>query len=84
MVSDVARSVAESTTSGANVLGPILDSVRANASPADVAVITKAYAVADMVHQGQWRKSGDPYISHPLAVATILAEPAAAFWPRWS
>lgn len=74
MVSDVARSVAESTTSGANVLGPILDSVRANASPADVAVITKAYAVADMVHQGQWRKSGDPYISHPLAVATILAE----------
>src|SRR5699024_3180570 len=32
------------------------------------------YAVASRSHQGQMRKSGDPYITHPVAVATILAE----------
>jgi GTP pyrophosphokinase len=41
---------------------------------ADAAVIGRAYAVAASCHEGQRRKSGDPYISHPLAVATILAE----------
>src|SRR5699024_5823280 len=32
------------------------------------------YAVASRSHRGQLRKSGDPYITHPVAVATILAE----------
>ena len=35
--------------------------------------ITKAYNVAEVQHQGQFRKSGDPYIQHPLEVAYILA-----------
>jgi GTP diphosphokinase / guanosine-3',5'-bis(diphosphate) 3'-diphosphatase len=41
---------------------------------ADVALIGRAHAVAASCHEGQRRKSGDPYISHPLAVAVILAE----------
>ena len=44
---------------------------------ADAGLIQRAYDVAAYWHQGQKRKSGDPYISHPLAVATILAETGA-------
>ena len=40
----------------------------------DVHLIERAYDVAAYWHQGQKRKSGDPYITHPLAVATILAD----------
>jgi GTP pyrophosphokinase len=41
---------------------------------ADLALLQSAYDVAEMRHEGQQRKSGDPYITHPLAVAAILAE----------
>jgi GTP pyrophosphokinase len=41
---------------------------------ADLALLQQAYDVAEERHAGQRRKSGDPYITHPLAVATILAE----------
>ena len=44
---------------------------------ADVELIRRAYDVAASWHQGQTRRSGDPYITHPLAVATILAENGA-------
>jgi (p)ppGpp synthase/HD superfamily hydrolase len=44
---------------------------------ADVELICRAYDVAASWHQGQTRRSGDPYITHPLAVATILAETGA-------
>ncbi|MDY0815898.1 bifunctional (p)ppGpp synthetase/guanosine-3',5'-bis(diphosphate) 3'-pyrophosphohydrolase [Kitasatospora purpeofusca] len=59
------------------VLEPLFRSIRANDPKADPALlrdIEKAYAVAEKWHRGQKRKSGDPYITHPLAVATILAE----------
>ena len=39
----------------------------------DLDLIGRAYEVAARCHQGQLRKSGDPYISHPLAVAAIMA-----------
>ena len=55
-------------------LEPLLRSVRATHPKADLQVIERAYAVAERAHQGQRRKSGDAYITHPLAVATILAE----------
>ncbi len=42
--------------------------------PADVTQIEEAFRVAARAHEGQFRKSGDPYITHPLSVATILAE----------
>src|SRR5687768_16593027 len=56
------------------VLEPLLQTVRATHPRAEVSVIEKAYAVAEEAHRGQLRKSGDAYITHPLAVTTILAE----------
>ena len=56
------------------VLEPLLRAVRSTHPKADVSLLERAYEVADRHHQGQLRKSGDPYITHPLAVATILAE----------
>lgn len=40
----------------------------------DIQWIERAYTVAARVHRGQRRKSGDPYITHPIAVATTVAE----------
>jgi guanosine-3',5'-bis(diphosphate) 3'-pyrophosphohydrolase len=42
-------------------------------SPADLDLITRAYQLAEKAHEGQVRKSGVPYIMHPIAVAGILA-----------
>ncbi|MDT0308793.1 bifunctional (p)ppGpp synthetase/guanosine-3',5'-bis(diphosphate) 3'-pyrophosphohydrolase [Streptomyces sp. DSM 44917] len=59
------------------VLEPLLRVVRANDPKADTAALRRiesAYQVAERWHRGQKRKSGDPYITHPLAVTTILAE----------
>ncbi|NEW74684.1 RelA/SpoT family protein [Streptomyces rhizosphaericus] len=41
---------------------------------ADLDVLRKAYVLAESSHRGQMRKSGEPYITHPLAVTLILAE----------
>lgn len=41
---------------------------------ADISMIEKAYQVAKKAHDGQVRKSGEPYIIHPLCVAIILAD----------
>ncbi|MFE9678153.1 RelA/SpoT family protein [Streptomyces sp. NPDC006259] len=59
------------------VLEPLLRIVRSNEPKIETATlrqIEKAYQVAERWHRGQKRKSGDPYITHPLAVTTILAE----------
>ncbi|MER5280389.1 bifunctional (p)ppGpp synthetase/guanosine-3',5'-bis(diphosphate) 3'-pyrophosphohydrolase [Streptomyces sp. NPDC002809] len=59
------------------VLEPLLRTVRSNDPKIESATlrqIEKAYQVAERWHRGQKRKSGDPYITHPLAVTTILAE----------
>lgn len=58
----------------APVLEPLASVHRALHPKADLALLQRAYDVADARHAGQKRKSGDPYITHPLAVATILAE----------
>src|SRR5512135_1239472 len=42
--------------------------------PPDVALVERAFAFSEHAHQGQFRRSGDPYISHPLAVASILSQ----------
>jgi len=42
--------------------------------PDDVALVEKAYQFSKSAHEGQFRKSGDPYISHPVAVAKLLAK----------
>ena len=56
------------------VLEPLTKTVRATHPKADIRLIERAYEVAARWHAGQKRLSGDPYITHPLAVATILAE----------
>ncbi|MFC8534300.1 RelA/SpoT family protein [Streptomyces sp. NPDC057249] len=59
------------------VLEPLLRIVRGNDAKTETATlrqIERAYQVAERWHRGQKRKSGDPYITHPLAVTTILAE----------
>jgi len=42
--------------------------------PSDIGRIEEAYQFSDAAHQGQFRLSGHPYISHPLAVAEIVAD----------
>src|SRR5689334_11697980 len=59
---------------GNPVLEPLFRTVRANHPKADLALIERAYDTAEKYHRGQNRKSGDPYITHPLAVTTILAD----------
>ena len=56
------------------VLEPLIKTVRATHPKADIRLIERSYDVAAYWHRNQKRKSGDPYITHPLAVATILAE----------
>lgn len=56
------------------LIEPLLRTVRENAPEEDTTVLQHAFAVADRQHEGQKRKSGDPYITHPVAVTTILAE----------
>lgn len=51
----------------------LIDKVRLNHPDADVALIEAAYAFAENAHSGQCRRSGEPYITHPLAVAEIVA-----------
>jgi guanosine-3',5'-bis(diphosphate) 3'-pyrophosphohydrolase len=54
-------------------IGPLLSRIAAYDAKADPAVIDAAYGVAFTAHEAQKRDNGDPYITHPLAVATILA-----------
>jgi GTP pyrophosphokinase len=48
--------------------------LRTNHPKADVALVEKAFSIAEQAHSSQLRKSGEPYISHPVAVAQILAD----------
>ncbi len=56
------------------VLEPLVSLHRELYPKADLALLQRAYDVAEDRHSSQRRKSGDPYITHPLAVASILAE----------
>jgi GTP pyrophosphokinase len=55
-------------------LEPLLAVHKKSHAKADTRMLERGYETADRAHQGQLRKSGDPYITHPLAVAMILAE----------
>ena len=56
------------------LLGPVLAVVLDHHPETDVAEMERAFKVARSAHEGQVRKSGDAYITHPVAVAMILAE----------
>lgn len=53
---------------------PLVAAHRAFFPKADDQLLRRAYAVAERYHRGQLRKSGAPYVTHPLAVAVLLAE----------
>lgn len=55
-------------------LTDILDKVRSYHDKADTDLIHRAYVFAAKAHEGQMRKSGDPYFIHPVSVASIIAE----------
>jgi GTP pyrophosphokinase len=52
----------------------LISKARAYHPDADEGLLRRAYACAEARHEGQTRRSGEPYITHPLAVATILTE----------
>ena len=56
-----------------NDITRLFDILNASGNNYNIAKITTAYEYAAMLHEGQWRKSGDAYISHPIAVAEIVA-----------
>ena len=60
-----------------DALAGLREILRVTRPDADVDRIRRAYDVAAFWHHGQTRRSGDPHITHPLAVATILAETGA-------
>ena len=55
-------------------INEIVDRVQQNFPDADLSALQKAYVYSAKVHQGQTRLSGEPYLTHPLAVAEILAD----------
>ncbi|WP_406145494.1 RelA/SpoT family protein [Streptomyces sp. NBC_01012] len=57
-----------------DAIGHVAEAHRAHYPDADLAILRKAYVLAETSHRGQMRKSGEPYITHPLAVTLILAE----------
>jgi GTP diphosphokinase / guanosine-3',5'-bis(diphosphate) 3'-diphosphatase len=59
---------------GADAVSPLIAAHRRVFPSADAGLLRRAYAVADRWHAGQTRKSGAPYVTHPLAVAILLAE----------
>jgi RelA/SpoT family (p)ppGpp synthetase len=61
-----------------SAVAPSLEGLRQSVAgylkPADLSRLEEAYHFSDAAHQGQLRKSGEPYISHPVAVAEILSQ----------
>ena len=75
-VADSAKDVlnADNTTKSAEELYEILvNDIRKYRPSTDISLIEKAYKTALKAHEGQFRRSGEPYIIHPLCVAIILA-----------
>ena len=54
-------------------LDQLLDRIKSYNGDADLPVVRKAYEFSARAHQGQVRRSGEPYLRHPLAVAGVLS-----------
>ncbi|MFJ3441762.1 RelA/SpoT family protein [Streptomyces sp. NPDC086081] len=57
-----------------DAISHVVEAHRAHHPDADLEPLRRAYILAESSHRGQMRKSGEPYITHPLAVTLILAE----------
>ena len=73
----VSREQVPSKGSDGGTLADLLRELLAVRPDADTALIVKAYLAAASWHTERMRKSGDPYITHPAAVATILVSAGA-------
>lgn len=74
---EYARPLVGNPVNGASVeelYDRLIKTVKKYRPDTDISLIEKAYKVASKAHEGQLRKSGEPYIIHPLSVAIILAE----------
>ena len=58
----------------AGAVDRLVRTARMHHPKADLSIIERAYTVAEKAHRGQKRQSGEPYITHPVAVAQILAD----------
>ncbi|MBI8989004.1 RelA/SpoT family protein [Corynebacterium meridianum] len=74
MSARLARSLTGTRTKVDPVLDPLVSIHRKIHPKANIDALQHAYRTAERLHEGVYRKSGDPYITHPLAVATIAAE----------
>ncbi len=61
------------TTTAPKSTDTLMSKVREYLPPDRVEMVERAYRFAERAHQGQFRKSGDPYITHPLAAAEVVA-----------
>jgi GTP pyrophosphokinase len=68
------RIFTRSSTAYGQELAELIKVVKLNHPKADLTIIQRAYKTAEQQHTGQLRKSGEEYITHPLAVARILAD----------
>ena len=64
----------EDFTSPSLLYDELIRSIRKYHPSTDISMVEKAYRIASRAHEGQVRKSGEPYIIHPLCVAIILAD----------
>ena len=55
-------------------MGPVLGALRVRHPKDDLSLVRRAYGGAEAAHEGQTRQSGESYIAHPVAVATVVAE----------
>ena len=55
-------------------IASVLKSAKSSHPKLDFAIVEKAFVIASKAHEGHMRKSGDPYITHPIAVAQLLAD----------
>ena len=55
-------------------LEDLCEKIRSYYPQVDLSVVERAYAFSEKAHEGQFRRSGEPYIAHPLSVAAILAD----------
>ncbi|MBP0984820.1 MAG: bifunctional (p)ppGpp synthetase/guanosine-3',5'-bis(diphosphate) 3'-pyrophosphohydrolase [Oscillospiraceae bacterium] len=74
MTSSASSASSASATGTVTTFEQLVDKIKASEKAYDLNKITQAYEVADKAHAGQLRTSGDPYITHPLAVASILLD----------
>lgn len=58
----------------AGAVDRLVRTARTHHPKADISIIERAYTVAERAHRGQKRQSGEPYITHPVAVSQILAD----------